>query len=73
MPALPESAFPESARPESAQYASAPPATARLMSGTAVARDLVDRVTVRAAAFAETTGGRPCLAAVLVEIGRAHV
>jgi methylenetetrahydrofolate dehydrogenase (NADP+)/methenyltetrahydrofolate cyclohydrolase len=36
------------------------------MSGTAVARDLAVRVAVRAAAFTEAAGARPCLAAVLV-------
>ena len=40
--------------------------SAQLMSGTEVARSIVEGVAARAAAFTAATGTRPCLAAVLV-------
>jgi methylenetetrahydrofolate dehydrogenase (NADP+)/methenyltetrahydrofolate cyclohydrolase len=40
--------------------------TARLMEGTQLARNIVDGAAKRAAEFAENTGARPCLAAVIV-------
>ncbi len=40
--------------------------SATLMRGTELARAIVDRATEQAAAFAERTGRRPCLATVLV-------
>ncbi len=45
---------------------SSTPATARLMSGTQVAKDIVTRCGERAAEFAARAGRAPCLAAVLV-------
>lgn len=39
---------------------------ARLMAGTDLARDIVDRAAARAAALAGATGRQPCLATVLV-------
>jgi methylenetetrahydrofolate dehydrogenase (NADP+) / methenyltetrahydrofolate cyclohydrolase len=41
-------------------------ATARLMDGAQLARELVERTGERAAAFEQRTGTRPCLATVLV-------
>ncbi|HEX3591927.1 MAG TPA: tetrahydrofolate dehydrogenase/cyclohydrolase catalytic domain-containing protein, partial [Pseudonocardiaceae bacterium] len=40
--------------------------TARLMSGTELARSIVERSAARAAEFTRRTGTQPCLATVLV-------
>jgi len=42
------------------------PSDPRLMVGTQLARDILDRTAVRAASFLAATGAKPCLAAVMV-------